>query len=150
MTYDIVKENIDKLWNWSALSRNKNITWGVIGTVKENLDKPWDWLALSTNPDITWSIVKEYIDKPWNLSALSMNPNIKWDIVKDNLDIMWDWSTLCTNQNMLLSIDDLTYIVESDHSASVIQRVWRRVISDPNHLVCKRRLLREYADCEFL
>jgi hypothetical protein len=51
---------------------------------------------------------------------------------------------------MLLSVDDIAKIVKRDHSASIIQRVWRRVISDPSHPACKRRLLREYEDCEFL
>jgi hypothetical protein len=54
------------------------------------------------------------------------------------------------NPNMLLSVSDIASIVKRDHSASVIQRVWRRVISDPNHPVCKRRLLREYYECAFL
>jgi hypothetical protein len=51
---------------------------------------------------------------------------------------------------MLLSVSDIVNIVKIYHSVSVIQRVWRRVISDPNHLVCKRRLLREHSECEFL
>jgi hypothetical protein len=51
---------------------------------------------------------------------------------------------------MLLSVDDIVNIVKRDHSASIIQRVWRRVISDPDHPVCKRRLLREYEECWFL
>jgi hypothetical protein len=95
--------------------------------VKENIDKPWDWVYLSLNPNITYDIVKENIDKPLDWSYLSMNPNM-----------------------ILLSIDNIVNIVKRYHSASVIQRVWRRVISDPNHVVCKRRLLQEYSECVFL
>jgi hypothetical protein len=70
--------------------------------------------------------------------------------VKDNPDKTWNLSDLNENPNILLSIADIVDIVKIYHSSSVIQRVWRRVISDPNHLVCKRRLLREYSECEFL
>ena len=34
------------------------------------------------------------------------------------------------------------------HSIEVIQRSWRRVNTDPGHLVCRRRLLREFEDLE--
>jgi hypothetical protein len=29
-------------------------------------------------------------------------------------------------------------------AARLIQRMWRRVVSDPNHSMCRRRLLREF------
>ena len=105
-----------------------------------------DWFALSQNPNITFEFVKENMDKPWDWSALSRNPNITVDIVKDNPDKPWNLSDLNENPNILLSIDDLVTIVKRDHFASVIQRVWRKAISDPSHLVCKRRLLREYSE----
>ena len=37
---DIIRENLDKPWDWDYISYNPNITWDFI---KENLDKPWDW-----------------------------------------------------------------------------------------------------------
>ena len=52
---------------------NSNITWDI---VKDNPDKPWDWLTLSRNWTITWNIVKDNPDKPWKWLYLSKNPNI--------------------------------------------------------------------------
>jgi hypothetical protein len=102
------------------------------------------------NPNITFDIVKENVERPWNWSYLSKNPNITWNDVKENIEMPWDWSQLCANPNMLLSIDDLVNIVKQDHSASIIQRVWKQAISVPSHPACKRRLLREYRECEFV
>ena len=108
----------------------------------------WNWAMLSINKNITWEIVKENMDKPWNWYELSCNENITWEIVKENMDSPWDWRCLSTNKDMLLSLDDKKNIVLEHHSASVIQRVWRMVVSNPNYLVCKKRLMYEYRTLE--
>ena len=79
------------------LSDNPNITWEII---KENLDKPWRWDYLSQNANITWEIVKENPDKPWVWEGLSLNQNITWEIVKENLDEPWNWYYL-SNKKMI-------------------------------------------------
>ena len=145
ITWEIVKENINRPWDWFRLSRNKNITWEF---VKGNMDKPWDWHGLSRNENITWEIVKENTTLPWNWYELSCNEHSTWEIVKENMDSPWDWSELSKNRDMLLSLDDKKNIVLEHHSASVIQRVWRIVVSNPNYLVCKKRLLYEYTCLE--
>ena len=35
-------------------------------------------------------------------------------------------------------------LFETNRAARAIQRVWRRVVSDPYHIVCQRRLMREF------
>ena len=50
-TWDIVKENLDKDWNW--LSRNPNITWEIVQT---NPKIEWNWDSLSKNKNITWRL----------------------------------------------------------------------------------------------
>ena len=104
----------------------------------------WSWYGLSCNKNITWEIVKENLDKPWDWSGLSYNKNITWEIVKENMDKPWIWRGLSCNENMLLSLDDKLNIVLENHSALVIQRVWRMVVSNPKFLVCKKRLMYEY------
>ena len=42
----IVQKITYKYWSWYGLSQNPNITWKII---KNNLDKPWDWQYLSYN-----------------------------------------------------------------------------------------------------
>jgi hypothetical protein len=57
----------DKL-DWETLTRNPNITWDII---KENLDKPWEWDLLSCNENITFHFLKENLSKEWDWELLS-------------------------------------------------------------------------------
>jgi hypothetical protein len=41
-----------------------------------------------------------------------------------------------------------TEMIMANHNASVLQRTWRRVVSDPNCTVCQHRLEREFSDLE--
>jgi len=49
---------------------NPNITWKI---VQENTDKLWNWYELSSNPNISWKIVQENPNKPWYYNSLSWN-----------------------------------------------------------------------------
>ena len=110
----------------------------------------WDWHCLSKNKHITWEIVKNNITGPWDWCSFCTNKNITWDIVKKNIDRPWDWIGLSRNENVLLSLDEKMNIVRMHRAASVIQGVWRMVVSNPNYLVCKKRLLREYASLDVI
>ena len=39
-----------------------------------------------------------------------------------------------------------TEMIMANHNAQVLQRNWRRCITDPSHLACRRRLQYEYED----
>ena len=52
------------------LSMNPNITWNI---VKANPEKNWNYFTLSQNPNITWKIVKANPNISWNYFRLSMN-----------------------------------------------------------------------------
>ena len=54
---------------------NPNITWEII---KQNPDKDWNYYYLSMNPNITWDIIKANTDKDWNYSLLFQNPMDKY------------------------------------------------------------------------
>ena len=41
-----------------------------------------------------------------------------------------------------------TEMIMANHNAQVLQRTWRRCITDPSHLACRRRLVREWNDLE--
>ena len=62
-------DNPNKLWDWSCLSSNKNIT---MEDILNNPDKPWDWSGLSQNSNITIEFIEKNIDKI-NFSKLSSN-----------------------------------------------------------------------------
>lgn len=37
-------------------------------------------------------------------------------------------------------------MIESNHHVSIIQRTWKRCVTDPEHPACRRRLEHEFAD----
>jgi hypothetical protein len=57
------------------LSGNPNITWDI---VKNNPHKAWDYKMLSCNPNITWDIVRENPDKPWDYNLLWSNEQLTY------------------------------------------------------------------------
>ena len=65
-----------------------NITWDII---RDNPDKPWNYNTLSYIPCITWDIIKNNMDKPWDWRLLSLKPNISYDIIRENPELPWDW-----------------------------------------------------------
>jgi len=77
-----------------VLSKNPNITWDI---VKENITKPWNYASLSTNPSITWEIIQANPDISWSYYWFCENPNISWDIVKANPTKDWDYIGLSCN-----------------------------------------------------
>ena len=70
LTWEIIKNNPDKSWNWDEISANSNITWEII---KNNPDKPWDWREISYSSRITWEIIESNPDKPWDWVQISQN-----------------------------------------------------------------------------
>jgi hypothetical protein len=87
------------------------------------LDKFADWLYISLNPNITLKNIEANLDKPWNWSCLSLNPN-------------------------LFALD--LKVIREHFAAKLIQRKWRNAISNPNYAICKKRLLKEYKEFEFI
>ena len=57
----------------SNLSLNQNITWDI---VKTNPDKHWDYEYMGANPNITWDIIQANLDKPWCWEFIGFNINI--------------------------------------------------------------------------
>ena len=101
-------------------------------------------VVLSYNPNITWDIVQQNPDKPWNWAYLSRNPNITWDIVQQNLDKRWDWSFLSLNPSFLCSEEDIFEFYILHKSACRIQKGFREANTNPNYLLCQKRIYREF------
>ena len=127
--------------NWNGLSSNPNITWDII---KENLDKPWDWRRLSYNPNITMDIIKDNTEQPWDWYGLSLNPNINWDIINETLNGPRDWFELSCNPFKKDKEIFMDRKLREHISAFKIQTYWRCANYNPNYLLCKKRLMREY------
>jgi hypothetical protein len=67
ITWNIVRNNLCKPWNWKKISRNK------IVTIEHVLDTPfllWDWDELTLNENMTFDIIIKHIRQPWNTDIL--------------------------------------------------------------------------------
>lgn len=94
ITQEIINNNPTKNWNYSYMSNNSNITFDF---VKQHIDKPWDWRWLSQNPNITWDIIKQNPCYLRDYIYISHNPNLTWEIVHNNIHKSWCWSGLSEN-----------------------------------------------------
>tara|TARA_Y100000780_G_scaffold231843_1_gene259231 strand:+ start:2705 stop:3814 length:1110 start_codon:yes stop_codon:yes gene_type:complete len=62
LKFDIIKDNIDKPWNWQEISKHPNIYMDYIEEYPKQPFK-WNWVSISCNPNITISFIKKYKDK---------------------------------------------------------------------------------------
>ena len=127
---------------WGGISSHPSITWDII---QQNPDKPWNWRGISQNPNITWNIIQQNPDKPWDWRGISRNPNISWEIIQQNPDKPWSW--FCSSYNKALFKLPQAKIVECirQHiAAKSIARHWKVCNSNPEYLVCRKRLLHEF------
>ena len=149
------RPEIEKSWDWSALSQNSNITWspkwdtasqGLWEIVRDNPEKPWNYCELSHNPNITWKIVRDNPEMPWSYYWLTSNPNIAWEIVRDNPEKPWDCYGLITNPN-IFNVDNVLIEKSTKYIACrKIQELWFECYYNPENVICKNRLLREFND----
>jgi hypothetical protein len=64
-----------------------------------------------------------------------VSPHIHIDQVIFNVFVIY---------NKFVYADLRTEMIMTNHSVQVLQRNWRRCISDPTHIVCRRRLEYEF------
>jgi uncharacterized protein with HEPN domain len=113
------------------LSKNPNITWDI---VRNNLDKSWVFEQLTLNPVITPVIIKNNPNILWDYQYFSKNPNITWNIVKDNLDKNWNYELLTWNP-MTKAKDEFIikyfqkWFSQSDLKRELMEKLWH-----PNNL----------------
>ena len=108
----------EKPWNWNNLSRNKSITFQ---DVLEHPEKPWDWSTLCGNKSIDFQDVLKHLDKPWN-----------WDLLGNTI--------------FKVTTFDPDYIQLARRYIAVnkIKKMWFRCITDPEYIMCKKRLMKEF------
>jgi len=96
--WNVVKDNLDKPWNWSYVSKSIDIT-------PEFLECPYVyWESLSCNKGITIDIVLANINKPWHWELLSLYLPLTTAILRDNINLPWDWYWLSTNKSITIEI----------------------------------------------
>lgn len=78
-------------WDYDELSSNEYITWNM---VRNNLQKPWNFEKLSYNPAITWENICDTPFLRWHWPSVTVNLNITVDIIANNIWHPWDFTIL--------------------------------------------------------
>jgi hypothetical protein len=159
--WDIVYKTID-LWDLNILFFEHGHNWDLVQ--KRPKWTKWNWKSVSRI--VPWDIFEKYINNPdftWNYHVISKKNNIPWDIVIRYPHIPWKESNI--SRNLSLTLDFIKkfpygpwnsyiikkrfdYSIEEVISAKKIQRAWIQAYYNPNYLICRRRLKRQFEDLE--
>ena len=81
----------DLNWDYEFLSQCNYITWNI---VRNNLNKPWNLKLLSSNNIITFEMVEDTPFLRWDWDSLSENPKMSFDIIYKNIHYPWNFNIL--------------------------------------------------------
>jgi hypothetical protein len=134
ITLDIVKENLDKKWNYNFLISNKSFNWEDIQELMCIMSyQEINPIFLSCNPNITLNIVNTHTEYNWSynwlirnnniklndiknylpllekkyffcIDYLSLNKGITWEEITQNPEIKWSYDFLTSNSNITFDI----------------------------------------------
>lgn len=109
----LIKDNLEELWNWSAISNNLSIKLDI-NFVKECSNRPWDWYALSSRADIKLDneILFSLIDKDWDWTKISSCPTITYneDCIKRLINKPLDWFVVSQNESFIPNQNTLSFL----------------------------------------
>jgi hypothetical protein len=107
-------EKYENIINWSALSRNINLT---SDTLMKYIGKSWDWMAVQRNKNIIKEVIQRELKKNscvWELyvmgpqlihwSDISHHKLITWEIIQAFPLNPWDWKSVSRNPNITWQI----------------------------------------------
>ena len=157
--WDIVKNNLDKDWNWIYLTQNENMTWDIIknnlnfswdwrdisrrmdfNIIESNPNMPWNWHWVSQNQNVTCDMIESNLNKPWSWIMLSLNKNINFDFINKHSKRYWDYHFISSNnmeKGKKIWIDNLRIKIIK---ALQIQRHWRNCISNPEFKLARKNI----------
>ena len=104
VTQKTIEKNIDKNWDWAALSQNTSIEFDI-DFIKKQCSKSWDWQALSKRTDIAMNneLLFELIGKDWDWQIISTRQDIVFDenCIKKLSDRQLDWYRVSQNSSFV-------------------------------------------------
>ena len=71
---DIIEENSDLDWKWTAIGENPNLTINFIRKYQDKFKNCWD--TISENQNIQMQDIENNLDLPWEFEFISLNPNL--------------------------------------------------------------------------
>jgi hypothetical protein len=166
-SFESIEDHIHDIhWSWYAVSCNPNVVFSehVIGNpmypwhpfaisghkntrivdIEGFPEFPWDWQGISGNPNVNVAFVSRHLDKDWDWERLSTNPGIDFKAVVENPQLPWNWRAFARNPNALeIDHDEYNDYVEMHIAANRIKRRFRKAMSDPRYILCRKRLYNE-------
>ncbi len=132
-------------WKWSRLA--KNVKWSVF---KNALHLPWLWYVGDVEID---EFREEDIDTVRYLAILcnwiKLTMEVPVHIINAHPDLPWNYEFLPWNHSTWRTpAEPMEHAIRKWTAANAIKRHWRRAISDPDFLMCRRRLIREFKEME--
>jgi hypothetical protein len=136
--------------DWTEVSRTAD--WALVCKFP---DLPWDWyhvmpegfeerdIELLEGKEVNWknfswlvpfSVIVAHPELPWRAEWVSMNETLTFNDLPGPFN--WDWS--------FVPCEPVPDIVRKWIAASTIKRQFRESISNPDYLMCRNRVLREY------
>jgi len=88
VTWDIIKQNLDRGWDWEYISSDKEITFE---DVVANLNCPWNWYSLSLNHSINIHAIINNQNYQWSWRGVSRRTDLTFAIINANMHLPWDW-----------------------------------------------------------
>ena len=125
-------------WNWGLLSARLDLS---LECLLKYHKKDWNWKVISKNKVITWDFICKNAHLPWDYDFLSNNKNITIEQIKQTPFNNWNFSVFQANPNFLSSNEDL---IKKNHAICIIQRAYKQCYYNPDYLICRNRLIREY------
>lgn len=136
--FQLILDNLDKAWRWSALSLFRRwteisahpmLTWDLKevsrnitvteNIVLENLDFPWNHEGLSENSNISFEFMMQHPEWNWSWKGVSLNRSLKIEHVLSHMELDWDWEAL-SGFNSSIKIDDIEAHIELPWIWSVV------------------------------
>ena len=102
-------------------------------------------MEFTKSKSITFQHVLDYPDKPWSWYDLSRNKNITFQNVLDHPDKPWDYNSIWKfNHLFKVDEDEIIQFAKRFLKINKIKRQWFCSITNPEYLLCRKRLLKEF------
>jgi hypothetical protein len=144
----VAPENRDLPWRWDVASQRADVTAAIVA---EHSELEWDWEALSVHRNITVSFMAAHAALPWAWELVEHKYGVAWDTHKHMYELPHFAATFALMApEVIFCVHDkiLSAYARRHMAAWKIQQKWLHAFYDPDHVVCQRRLSREFAATE--
>ena len=157
MNWDIVYNTIEK-WDIQTLFYNHGHNWDLVIKFPDKWSKSWK----SLSKIVDWDTLQKYPDLPWDFKIICKKSDIPWNMVIKTASILnWNWGILSNHYSLKLELvkrhakypwnrfvikKRFDFLIDEYMAIIKIKRAWLRAYYDPQYVICRNRLKREFAE----